>query len=57
MKVRELIQRLQSADPDSEIMIKNLDGTFRPSTLLGFRHEDGTETELVEASPASLCGG
>jgi hypothetical protein len=47
MKVRELIQMLQSAPPESEIIIKNLDGTTRPVTMAGFRHEDGTEVEFA----------
>lgn len=46
MTVRELIQKLETAPPDSEIHIKNLDGTFRPVTEVCFRNEDGTEVEV-----------
>jgi hypothetical protein len=51
MTVRELIERLQTAPPDSQLMIKNTDGTFRPATLAGFHYEDGTETELIVSQP------
>jgi hypothetical protein len=51
MTVRELIERLQTAPPDSQLMIKNTDGTFRPATLAGFHHEDGSEVELGVSDP------
>ena len=41
-----MIQRLETAPPDLEILIKNPDGTTRPVSLVGFHHEDGTEVEL-----------
>lgn len=52
MTVRELIKRLLDAPPDSEMRIKNLDGTTRPMTLVGFHDEDGTETALTGDSSA-----
>ena len=54
MTVRELIQRLEAAPPDSEIVIKNPDGSTRPATLVGFRHEDGTEVELTAVNTAVI---
>jgi hypothetical protein len=51
MTVRELIERLQTAPLDSQLMIKNTDGTFRPATLAGFHYEDGTETEVIANQP------
>jgi hypothetical protein len=51
MTVRELIERLQTAPLDSQLMIKNTDGTFRPATLAGFHYEDGTEAEVIANRP------
>jgi hypothetical protein len=51
MTARELIQRLEAAPPDLEILIKNPDGTTRPVTLVGFHHEDGAEVELGPRNP------
>jgi hypothetical protein len=47
----ELIQTLETAPPDLEILIKNLDGTTRPVNLVGFHHENGTEVELGARNP------
>ncbi len=46
MIARELIQRLETAPPDLEILIKKPDGTTRPVSLVGFHHENDTEVEL-----------
>jgi hypothetical protein len=51
MTVRELIQKLESAPQESEIRIKNPDGTTRPMTLVGFHHKDGTEVGLAGRNP------
>ena len=51
MTARDLIERLQTLPPDTVLMIKNEDGTFRPQKMLGVHHEDGTETEVIANQP------
>jgi hypothetical protein len=51
MTVRELIQRLESAPSETEIFIKNPDGSTRSVTLVGFHDEGGKDTELGARNP------